>query len=135
MTSDGNFANLSLSTGVKVSVIRPFCTSLPVVTIPTFFFLYGKMEKIGSVPATSAARSIFSFSITRGIILVPASLSPFFTGKSPWRDAIIISPSELTASRASLRILSTPSMSAISSIFPSFISEPCMVSESPAQIL
>ena len=47
--------------------------------------------------------------------------------------AIIISPREFTARRASLRIFRTPFSSATSSILPSFTSVPCM--ESPAQIL
>ena len=54
---------------------------------------------------------------------MPASLSPFFTGKSPWREAIIISPRELTASSFFLSILNSPSIWAFSSIFPSFISD------------
>ena len=91
-----------------------------------------RMEKIGAGPAASTALSIFSFSITRVIILVPASLSPFFTGKSPWREAIIISPRLLPATSASRLIFSNPSVSAMSSIFPSLISEGCICS--PAQI-
>ena len=45
--------------------------------IPTFLERYGRMEKIGFVPATFSALSILDFSITRGMILVPAILSPF----------------------------------------------------------
>ena len=37
------------------------------------------MSKIGRLPAAFSAASIFSFSITSGMILVPATLSPFLS--------------------------------------------------------
>ena len=87
---------------------------------------------IGSAPAAAFTRSIFSFSMTSGMMRVPASLSPFFTGKSPWRVAIIICPKELTASSFSLFMRRTPSISEQSSILPSFTSPRLMFS--PLQI-
>ena len=74
-----------------------------------FFLWRGRIRKIGPPSAASFARSIFSFSITSGMIRVPAILSPFFTGKSPWRPAIIISPREFTAKSFFRSIFKRPS--------------------------
>ena len=73
--------------------------------------------------AAFLAPSIFSSSITRGMMRVPASLSPAFTPKFPWRVAIIIWPKPFTALRASLFTFKRPSQAAVSSIFPSLASE------------
>jgi len=70
--------------------------------------------------------SIFSCSMTSGMMRVPASFWPFFTGRSPWMVAIIIWGVRFTASRASRLIFSRPSQSAMSSILPSFGSVPWM---------
>ena len=116
--------NFSTTTGVKVSLMRPLYTSFPVVTIPTFLGRNGFSSSRGLPPVSSfamfLARSILSSSITRGIIRVPASLSPLCTGKSPWRVAIIICPKPLTAFSASRFTFKRPSRVAVISIFPSF---------------
>ena len=57
--------------------------------------------------------------MTKGMILVPASLSPFFTKKPLLLVAIIISPKELTLFNKSLSTRNKPSIEAFNSIFPS----------------
>ena len=103
--------------------MRPLYTSFPVVTMPAFFSVKGRREKMGSPPAASFALSMESMGMTRGMILVPSSLSPALTAVSPWREAIIICPRELMAFSLSRRILNKPLHSAVSSIFPSFTRE------------
>ena len=97
-----------------------------------FFFRKGTSSKIGLPPVISMAvflaASIFSSSITRGMIRVPASLSPAFTGTFPCREAIIIWPMLFTALRASFFILNRPLHAAVSSIFPSLGAERSMYS-------
>ena len=63
-------------TGVNLSSMRPWKTSLPVVTMPTRLCAKGSMRKIGPPAAAAFAASIFAFSITSGITRVPAILSP-----------------------------------------------------------
>ena len=75
---------------------------------------------MGSPPAACFAASMRSFLITRGITRVPQSLSPFFTMKPDARVAIIMSPRAFTARRRSRSTRNRPSVSAISSILPSF---------------
>ena len=59
---------------------------------------------------------------------VPASLSPFFTGKPSCRVAIIISPKELTLRSRSRSTCRRPSQSAINSTLPSEMPEACIFS-------
>ena len=98
------------------------------MTTPTFLALSGTSFKSGSPPTASLARSIFSFSMISGITRIAASFSPLRTTKPEARVAIIISPSELIVRRRSTSTSSSPSMSATSSILPSFGSEACMCS-------
>ena len=100
--------------------MRPLNTSLPVVMMPTFLACMGSTFRIGSAPAAACIASIFSCSMTSGMMRVPASFCPFFTGRSPWMVAIIICGVLFTAINALRLIFSSPSQSAISSIFPSF---------------
>ena len=115
-------------TGVNVSCIMPFSTSLPVVTTPYFLGFMGRRRSMGLSPAAAFARSIACFSITRGIILVPQSLSPAFTGKPEERVAIIIRPKEFTSLSFWISAMNSPSISAISSILPSLGSVGCIFS-------
>ena len=105
--------------GVNLSSMRPLNTSLPVVITANFFWWKGSTFRMGFGPAAACMASIFSCSMTSGMMRVPASLAPFFTGRSPWIVAIIIWGVLFTASRALRSILSRPSQSAISSILPS----------------
>ena len=119
-------ASLRSRMGVNLSSMRPLKTSLPVVMTANFFWWKGRTFRMGLSPAAFCMASIFSCSMTSGMMRVPASLAPFFTGMSPWMVAIIICGVWLTASKAARSILSRPSQSAISSILPSFGSVPWM---------
>ena len=119
-------ASLPTRIGVNLSSMRPLNTSLPVVMTANFLACMGSTFRIGSLPAAACMASIFSCSMTSGMMRVPASFWPFFTGRSPWMVAIIIWGVRFTASRASRLIFSRPSQSAMSSIFPSFGSVPWM---------
>ena len=119
-------ASLPTRMGVNLSSMRPLNTSLPVVMTANFLACMGSTFRIGSLPAAACMASIFSCSMTSGMMRVPASFWPFFTGRSPWMVAIIIWGVRFTASRASRLIFSRPSQSAMSSIFPSFGSVPWM---------
>ena len=123
-----NSASLAWMTGVNWSAMRPAATSLPVVTTPYRFCFRGSSRSRGFFPAACLARSIFSFSMTRGITRVPQSLSPFFTTKPLGRVAIIISPRLFTARRRSRSARNRPSHPAMSSIFPSLGSVASMFS-------
>ena len=91
-------------TGVKVSWMSPFFTSLPVVTRPQVLSVKGLSERMGSGPAIASASRSFSSSMTRGIIRIPASFAPFFTAVFECRVAIISSSRPLRAFR---RVMST----------------------------
>jgi len=112
-------AIFSWITGVKVSCIRLWKTSLPVMTRPYFFRLMGSSFNRGLSPAAWRARSIFSFSIIKGITRTPHSLSSFFTGNPDTRDAITIPPKLFTLRKLSISTIRRPSISANNSILPS----------------
>ena len=114
-------------TGVNASCILPWYTSFPVVIIAAFLTTNGFISRIGPSSHMCEAASSLSFFMTSGMILVPASLSPFFTVVLPCLVAIIISPKELTFFSFSLSTLSSPSQSAITSILPSFTGDGCIL--------
>ena len=114
-------------TGVNASCILPWNTSFPVVIIAAFLTTNGFISRIGPSSHMCEAASSLSFFMTSGMILVPASLSPFFTVVLPCLVAIIISPKELTFFSFSLSTLSSPSQSAITSILPSFTGDGCIL--------
>ena len=87
---------------------------------------FSRMTGVGASAQIAFTRSILSFLMTSGIILVPASLSPAFTGVFPWRLAIIISPKLFTFFNFSLSTFNSPLQSAMSSIFPSLTSDGCI---------
>ena len=120
-------ASFSWMTGEKVSSMRPWYTSLPVMIRPYRRGRKGSSRSRGPSPAACRAASIFSFSMTRGMTRVPHSLSPRFTGKPELRVAIIISPRRFTARSRSTSASSRPSSSATSSIFPSLGAVACML--------
>ena len=114
LMSIGAVKAVEIGDGAKVSTMRGSENN------DGFHMENGRIVKIGSFPHIRLTCSIFSSSITRGTTRIPATLSPFFTGKFPWRDAITICPNPFTAFSFSLSTLSSPSVSAVSSIFPSF---------------
>ena len=65
-----------MMTGVKLSWIRPLATSLPVVMSPQVFSFQGVRERMGVDPALSSTALSLSSAMTRGMMRVPASLSP-----------------------------------------------------------
>ena len=90
-------ASLSTMAGVKASWIRPPATSPPVVIRPQVFSFQGCRERMGLSPARRSATSSLYSSMTRGMMRVPANLSPFRTLVLVWRVAMIISSSSLMA--------------------------------------
>lgn len=64
-------------TGVNASCILPWNTSFPVVIIAAFLTTNGFISRIGPSSHMCEAASSLSFFMTSGMILVPASLSPF----------------------------------------------------------
>ena len=67
-------ASFRSTTGVKLSGIRPFATSLPVVTTAAVFSVNGRTSRIGGPPAACSACRSFSSSIISGISARAAQL-------------------------------------------------------------
>ena len=72
-----------------------------------FFNTNGLISRILDV-INDLTLSIFSFSITKGIIRIPASLSPGFTTVFECLVAIIICPNEFTVNKALRSTLNSP---------------------------
>ena len=115
-------ASLRSTTGVKLSGIRPFATSLPVVMTAAVRLTNGRTDSSGALPAACSACRSFSSRMMSGMTRVPASLSPGCTVPPPRRVAIISSSMLLTAKSRALSTRNTPSIALFSSIFPSFVS-------------
>ena len=111
-----------MTTGVKVSLMRPFFTSPPVATMQAVLRTKGFSCSRGAGPAACSAFCSFSSAIIRGITRMPASLSPLRTAVPPLRVAIITSSWLFTATRRGLSTRNRPSQAAFSSILPSFTS-------------
>ena len=121
-------ASFRSTTGVKLSGMRPFATSLPVVMTAAVRSVNGRTASSGASPAACSAASSFSSRITSGMTRVPASLSPGRTRPPPRRVAIISSSTLFTAKSRSLSTRNTPSISLFSSILPSLVSLHAMFS-------
>lgn len=128
MTSDGNFANLSLSTGWRCNAVSDLSAlHFLFVTIPPFSS-YGRMEKIGNTLHPHCTIHFLLLDHQRDNS-GSCSLSPFFTKNPPWRMRCHLS-NWIDSQQSTLRILTLRQYARSTRSFP-HISEPCMVSRSP----